>query len=39
MRWTELLKDYNYTIEYHPNRANVVANALSMKAMSFLAYV
>lgn len=27
----ELIKDYNYTIAYHPGKANVVANALSRK--------
>ncbi|XP_040930057.1 uncharacterized protein [Gossypium hirsutum] len=32
-RWVELLKDYNCTIEYHPSKANVVADALSRKAM------
>ncbi|XP_050238154.1 uncharacterized protein LOC126687641 [Mercurialis annua] len=28
-RWIELLKDYDLTIEYHPGKANVVADALS----------
>ncbi|KAK9119024.1 hypothetical protein Scep_017117 [Stephania cephalantha] len=28
-RWLELLKDYDFTIEYHPGKANVVADALS----------
>ena len=30
-RWLELLKDYDCTIEYHPGKENVVANALSRK--------
>ncbi|GMI77241.1 hypothetical protein HRI_001393400 [Hibiscus trionum] len=28
-RWMELLKDYDLMIEYHPGKANVVADALS----------
>ncbi|KAK9086078.1 hypothetical protein Sjap_026489 [Stephania japonica] len=28
-RWLELLKDYDFAIEYHPGKANVVADALS----------
>ncbi|WMV32390.1 hypothetical protein MTR67_025775 [Solanum verrucosum] len=32
-RWMELLKDYDMTIQYHPDKANVVADALSQKAM------
>ncbi|KAA3461865.1 integrase [Gossypium australe] len=35
-RWIELLKDYDYTIEYHPGKANVVADALNRRAMSDL---
>ena len=27
----KLLKDYDCTIDYHPGKANVVANALSRK--------
>ena len=30
-RWLELIKDYNLRINYHPEKANVVADALSKK--------
>ncbi|GKB90583.1 retrotransposon protein, putative, ty3-gypsy subclass [Tanacetum coccineum] len=30
-RWLELLKDYDANIQYHPGKANVVANSLSRK--------
>ncbi|KAL8119480.1 hypothetical protein AgCh_016850 [Apium graveolens] len=30
-RWLELIKDYDCSINYHPDKANVVANALSRK--------
>ena len=38
-RWMELLKDYDYTILYHPDKTNVVANALSRKSMGSLAHI
>jgi hypothetical protein len=30
-RWLELIKDYDLGINYHPKKANVVADALSRK--------
>ncbi|KAL0313439.1 UNVERIFIED_CONTAM: Transposon Tf2-12 polyprotein [Sesamum radiatum] len=36
-RWIELLKDYDCTIDYHPGKANVVADALSRKSSGTLA--
>ena len=33
-RWLELLKDYDCIIDYHPRKANVVADALSRKMIS-----
>ena len=35
-RWLEFLKDYDYIIDYHLGKANVVANALSRKMISAL---
>jgi hypothetical protein len=31
-RWLELIKDYDLEVHYHPDMANVVADALSRKA-------
>ena len=28
-RWMEFLKDYDFSLQYHPGKANVVADALS----------
>ena len=38
-RWLELIKDYELIIEYHLGKANVVANALSRKSSTTLAYI
>jgi hypothetical protein len=36
-RWLELIKDYDCEINYHPGKANVVADALSTKSTMELA--
>jgi hypothetical protein len=40
-RWLELIKDYDLDIQYHPGKANVVADALSHKSQvnSIIAYL
>nr|KYP76620.1 Retrovirus-related Pol polyprotein from transposon 17.6 [Cajanus cajan] len=32
-RWMEFLKDFDFQLMYHPKKANVVADALSMKSI------
>jgi hypothetical protein len=36
-RWLELIKDYDCKIDYHPGKANIVADALSWKSKVKLA--
>jgi hypothetical protein len=38
-RWLELIKDYDLGINYHPGKANVVADALSRKKYSNVTFV
>ena len=38
-RWFELIKDYDCTIEYHSEKANVVADALSRRLESSLSHM
>ena len=38
-RWMEFLEDYDFTLHYHPSKANVVADALSRKSRGALASI
>ena len=38
-RWMEFLEDYDFTLHYHPGKANAVANALSRKSQGVLASI
>ena len=38
-RWMEFLEDYDFTLHYHPDKENVVANALSRKSRGALASI
>ena len=38
-KWVEPIKDYDCTIEYYPEKANVVADALSPKPTAILASI
>ena len=38
-RWMEFLEDYDFTLHYHPGKANVEADALSRKSWGALASI
>ena len=38
-RWMEYMEDYYFTLHYHPGKANVVVDALSLKSRGVLASV
>ena len=38
-KWMEYLEDYEFTLHYHPGKANVVADALSRKSQEVLASI
>ena len=37
--WMEYLEDYDFTLHYHLNKTNVVANALNRKSRGVLASI
>ena len=38
-RWMEFLEDYEFTLHYHPDKENVVADELSRKSQGVLASI
>ena len=38
-RWMEYMEDYEFTLHYHPSKANGVANALNRKSRGMLVSV
>ena len=38
-RWLELIKDYDMSVHYHSNKANVVAVALSQFIMGSVSHI
>lgn len=32
-RWLEFLKDYNFDLNYHPGKANIVVDTLTWKSL------
>ena len=39
LRWMEFLEDYDFTLNYHPSKANVVVDAFSRKSRGALASI
>ena len=37
--WMEFLEDYDFTLHYHPDEANVVADTLSRKSQGVVASI
>ena len=38
-KWMEFLEDYDFTLHYHPSKANVAADAINRKSREALASV
>ena len=38
-RWMEYMEDYDFTLHYHPGKANVVVHALNRKSRGVLASI
>ena len=38
-RWMEFLEDYDFTLHYHPGKANAMVDALSRKSQGVLASI
>ena len=38
-RWMDFLEDYDFTLHYHPGKANVAADVLSQKSQGLLASI
>ena len=38
-KWIEFLEDYDFTLHYHPGKANVLVYALSWKSRGVLASI
>ena len=39
LRWMEYFENYDFTLHYHPGKANVVVDSLSLKSRGVLASV